>query len=160
MAQAPGAAQTVQDGSTTSGTDPASPYSFTSEWSAAEAGRASSAMPGFPAGTRETPSGTEHQWPLGRAIAQSAKKIILSGQNADLILDSIRRECQEAGVDYDGLEIVETESYAQAVQLAKQMAKPGECVLFSPAGTSYDRYHHFEERGNHFRQLVAQLYES
>lgn len=97
---------------------------------------------------------------LGRAIAQSAKKIILSGQNADLILDSIRQECQEVGVDFGCLEIVQTESYAQAVQLARQMAKPGECVLFSPAGTSYDRYHHFEERGNHFRQLVAQLYES
>ncbi len=43
----------------------------------------------------------------------------------------------------------------EAVVLAKQTATPGTVVLFSPGGTSYDAYKNFEQRGDHFRNLVA-----
>ena len=39
--------------------------------------------------------------------------------------------------------------------LAKQTAQPGTVVLFSPGGTSYDAYKNFEQRGEHFRNLVS-----
>jgi len=45
----------------------------------------------------------------------------------------------------------------EAVQLAAQLARPGTVVLLSPGGTSYDAYKNFEERGEHFRRLVAQM---
>jgi len=45
----------------------------------------------------------------------------------------------------------------EAVQLAAQLARPGNVVLLSPGGTSYDAYKNFEERGEHFRRLVAQM---
>ncbi|MBI3960530.1 MAG: UDP-N-acetylmuramoyl-L-alanine--D-glutamate ligase, partial [Chloroflexi bacterium] len=45
----------------------------------------------------------------------------------------------------------------EAVQLAAQLARPGTVVLLSPGGTSYDAYKNFEERGEHFRCLVAQM---
>ena len=45
----------------------------------------------------------------------------------------------------------------QAVRQAAFLALPGDIVLLSPGGTSYDAYHDFEERGNHFRALVAAL---
>lgn len=45
----------------------------------------------------------------------------------------------------------------EAVQLAAQIARPGTVVLLSPGGTSYDAYKNFEERGEHFRRLVAQM---
>jgi len=45
----------------------------------------------------------------------------------------------------------------EAVQLAAHMARPGTVVLLSPGGTSYDAYKNFEERGDHFRHLVAQI---
>jgi UDP-N-acetylmuramoylalanine--D-glutamate ligase len=42
----------------------------------------------------------------------------------------------------------------EAVHLAAQIAEPNTVVLLSPGGTSYDAYKNFEERGEHFRQLV------
>ena len=45
----------------------------------------------------------------------------------------------------------------EAVQLAGQIVRPGTVVLLSPGGTSYDAYRNFEERGEHFRGLVAQM---
>jgi UDP-N-acetylmuramoylalanine--D-glutamate ligase len=45
----------------------------------------------------------------------------------------------------------------EAVQLASQIVRPGTVVLLSPGGTSYDAYRNFEERGEHFRRLVAQM---
>lgn len=45
----------------------------------------------------------------------------------------------------------------EAVQLAAQIVRPGTVVLLSPGGTSYDAYRNFEERGEHFRRLVAQM---
>lgn len=45
----------------------------------------------------------------------------------------------------------------EAVQLAAQLSRPGTVVLLSPGGTSYDAYKNFEERGEHFRRLVAQM---
>ncbi|MER3468040.1 MAG: hypothetical protein C4312_05810 [Thermoflexus sp.] len=45
----------------------------------------------------------------------------------------------------------------EAVALAARLARPGEVVLLSPGGTSYDAYRDFEERGNHFRALVEAL---
>ncbi|HRJ43873.1 MAG: UDP-N-acetylmuramoyl-L-alanine--D-glutamate ligase [Caldilineaceae bacterium] len=45
----------------------------------------------------------------------------------------------------------------EAVRLAAHMARPGTVVLLSPGGTSYDGYKNFEERGEHFRRLVAEM---
>lgn len=53
----------------------------------------------------------------------------------------------------------------QAIELAARLAESERAadpdreviVLLSPGGTSYDAYKDFEERGNHFRQLVKAL---
>lgn len=44
-----------------------------------------------------------------------------------------------------------------AVKIASRMAVEGDIVLLSPGATSYDAYKDFEERGEHFRQLVKAL---
>ena len=41
--------------------------------------------------------------------------------------------------------------------LEKIQAQPGEVVLLSPGGTSYDAFKDFEERGQFFRDWVNQL---
>ena len=45
----------------------------------------------------------------------------------------------------------------EAVKRAAEISQKGDVVLLSPGGTSYDAYHDFAERGEHFRQLVEKL---
>ncbi len=42
----------------------------------------------------------------------------------------------------------------EAIELAARVAGTNSVVLLSPGGTSFDAYQDFEERGEHFRQLV------
>lgn len=94
---------------------------------------------------------------LGQAIARTTRRLILCGQNADLILQALERE---AGPAMDEMRIERTADYEEAISLAWEMAGPGDAVLFSPAGTSYDRYQHFEERGRDFRRILDRLLEN
>jgi UDP-N-acetylmuramoylalanine--D-glutamate ligase len=43
----------------------------------------------------------------------------------------------------------------EAVAAAGSAARPGDIVLLAPACASFDQYRNFEERGEHFRTLVA-----
>lgn len=43
----------------------------------------------------------------------------------------------------------------EALQAALTIAVSGDVVLLSPAGSSYDLYKNYEERGNHFKKLVG-----
>ncbi len=55
----------------------------------------------------------------------------------------------------DNVSIFET--MAEAVQAAATRARSGETVLLSPMGASFDQFRNFEERGDHFRELVSQI---
>jgi len=46
---------------------------------------------------------------------------------------------------------------AEAVQVAARRAEPGDVVLLSPGGTSFDEFSDFEARGEAFRALVQAL---
>lgn len=46
---------------------------------------------------------------------------------------------------------------ADAVNIARRMAAPGDVVLLSPGGTSFDQYSNYEERGMDFRRCVEKL---
>ena len=53
--------------------------------------------------------------------------------------------------------ITEVETLEEAVEAAAQLARPGEVVLLSPGGTSFDAFRDFAERGDRFKELVQQL---
>jgi UDP-N-acetylmuramoylalanine--D-glutamate ligase len=56
-----------------------------------------------------------------------------------------------------GVELLACGDLGRAVSEAADRARPGETVLLAPACASYDQYANFEERGEHFRALVAGL---
>lgn len=66
-------------------------------------------------------------------------------------------QIEEAAREQGFTNIYPVEDYAQAVQLARKQAKPGEIVLLSPACTSWDMFKSFEERGELFKKLVLEM---
>ena len=52
---------------------------------------------------------------------------------------------------------ISVKTLEDAVPLAAELAHPGDAVLLSPAGTSFDQYPNFAARGDHFRSLVQDL---
>lgn len=74
--------------------------------------------------------------------------VICFGESAELFASGVR----EAVADTRLVATLE-----DAVAAAATAVKPGDIVLLSPAGTSFDAYPNFEARGAAFRQLVANL---
>ncbi|MBI5669516.1 MAG: UDP-N-acetylmuramoyl-L-alanine--D-glutamate ligase [Chloroflexi bacterium] len=86
-----------------------------------------------------------------RLALSKTRHIIAFGDAGELILDVVRRISGST----DGVTRVQT--LDEAVATAAALAQPGDVVLLSPGGTSYDAYKDFEERGEHFRRLVMGL---
>lgn len=53
--------------------------------------------------------------------------------------------------------ILERGTLQEAVNMAYDMARPGDVVILSPASASFDQFKNFEERGNTFKKYVNQL---
>ena len=90
---------------------------------------------------------------LAELIHQRVDHVILFGEAAGLIQKAIGPV--ELGRRPYSLEICGT--LQEAVQAAAQVSQPGDIVLLSPGGTSYDQFKDFEERGESFRRWVNQL---
>lgn len=55
--------------------------------------------------------------------------------------------------------ITQVQTLAEAVEAAVRVARPGDVVLLSPGGTSFDAFRDFAERGDRFKELVWALKE-
>ena len=87
--------------------------------------------------------------PLGPLFTEHVKHAVLCGATAK----KIRAVLDGSGfTDYET-----TDDFPEAVRLAYAAAKPGDCVVLTPAAASFDRFKHFEERGNVFKALVNDL---
>jgi UDP-N-acetylmuramoylalanine--D-glutamate ligase len=53
--------------------------------------------------------------------------------------------------------ITQVGTLEEAVEAAARLAQPGEVVLLSPGGTSFDAFRDFAERGDRFKELVQQV---
>ena len=87
--------------------------------------------------------------PLGPVAADTVKYAILLGATAPAIEIAIRN-CSD-------LPIARVSGMEEAVKVAAEIASEGDIVFMSPASASFDMYKNFEERGNHFRDLVLAL---
>ncbi len=87
---------------------------------------------------------------LAKSLHKFKPTVILFGEAAEKIYATL--EHYEKGTF--PYRIFSTKNLEEAVYKASQISLPGDTVLLSPGGTSYDAYFDFEERGNHFRHLV------
>lgn len=89
---------------------------------------------------------------------QKVRALILFGEAAPLIEGVVRRVAADRPeLAATGMVIHRCGDLEMAVGEAAALAVPGDVVLLSPGGTSFDAYRDFEERGEHFRRLVGAL---
>jgi UDP-N-acetylmuramoylalanine--D-glutamate ligase len=85
---------------------------------------------------------------LALDMAGRVQRAYLIGETANDIATAL----ELAGVDHELSGDLET-----ALRSAARNARPGEIVLLAPACASYDQFHDFEERGEAFRRIVAEV---
>lgn len=90
---------------------------------------------------------------LAALIHQKVDHLILFGEAAALI----RKAVGETSPEMRPYTLDQCSGLEEAVQAAAQRAEPGDVVLLSPGGTSFDEFIDFEERGKRFRQWVKEL---
>ncbi len=85
--------------------------------------------------------------PLQSVLAQWGRAAVLIGRDAGRLA-----QCLE-GV----LPLHRADSMAEAVNIARNLAQPGDRVLLSPACASFDMFSHYMERGEVFAAAVREL---
>jgi UDP-N-acetylmuramoylalanine--D-glutamate ligase len=99
--------------------------------------------------------GRDKHLPLEELAAECARRcraVVTFGEAGPLFAAAVAA----ARVD-EKPTVEETRTLDEAVAAAARLAQPGDVVLLSPAGTSFDAYPNFEHRGEHFRRLVQAL---
>ena len=92
--------------------------------------------------------------PLGPAVCEKVKTLILLGDTAQKIQDAV----QAAPQYQEGCpEILREDNMEQAVAAAAAHAQPGDIVSLSPACAAFDLYPNFEVRGRHYKDIVNGL---
>ncbi|HKA26629.1 MAG TPA: UDP-N-acetylmuramoyl-L-alanine--D-glutamate ligase [Gaiellaceae bacterium] len=82
--------------------------------------------------------------PLATALGPNIRAVYVIGETADELAGAIP-------------DTIRAGDLPTAVERAAAAAQPGDVVLLSPACASYDQFRDFEERGEDFKRLVANL---
>lgn len=91
---------------------------------------------------------------LGGEIVEHVRLLVLNGATADAIRLAVEKA---PGYREGEPEILQFESFNQAVHAAVQMAEPGDVVLLSPACAAFDQFKNFAVRGEAFKKMIYQL---
>ena len=91
---------------------------------------------------------------LGPEITRAVKDLILVGATAPKIKAAV---LETPDYEEGRPSITECGALRQAVETARGLAASGDIVILSPASASFDQFKNFEERGNAFKQFVAEL---
>ena len=91
---------------------------------------------------------------FGDAVVNKVSHLILLGQTVNEIEKAVKNSSKYTE---GNPEIVKVNNMAQAVNLAREIAKNGDVVALSPACASFGLYKNFDERGKHFKSLVNSL---
>jgi UDP-N-acetylmuramoylalanine--D-glutamate ligase len=81
---------------------------------------------------------------LGKLLSGRGRAVIAYGEAQPIIVRDL------AG----SVPVVEANSFDDVMSRARELARPGDAVLLSPACSSYDMFTNYEERGRRFRDIV------
>ena len=90
---------------------------------------------------------------FGKVVREKVDHLVLFGEAADLIEKAVGKTAPEERP----LSVDKCTKLEEAVDRAAERVEPGDVVLFSPGGTSFDEFTDFEERGKRFKQWVKEL---
>ncbi len=93
---------------------------------------------------------------LGQVIADKVKCLLLIGATALRIEEAYNNYVHQTDIDSE-VKIIHCDTYEEIVARAYSEAVPGDCIILSPASTSFDMFKNFEQRGNVFKELVNRL---
>ncbi|MDQ6773164.1 MAG: UDP-N-acetylmuramoyl-L-alanine--D-glutamate ligase [Candidatus Dormibacteraeota bacterium] len=81
------------------------------------------------------------------AVRSETRAVVLMGASRDLLAERLQ-----------GHPLRQAASLEEAAGLARELARPGEVVLLSPAYKSFDMFQDFEDRGRRFKAAVRALH--
>lgn len=87
--------------------------------------------------------------PMFEKQKKRIKSLILMGETAE----DMKKAAEKAGIT----RINKVKDMEEAVAVAFKVGEPGDKVLLSPACASWGMYKNYEERGNHFIEIVREL---
>ena len=90
--------------------------------------------------------------PVGKPILDKVKTLILMGQTANKIFNSVKQEEENQNRE---ISIYMAKNLQEAIEIAKKHAK--QIVLFSPASTSFDMFKDMYDRGRIFKDIVNNM---
>jgi UDP-N-acetylmuramoylalanine--D-glutamate ligase len=84
---------------------------------------------------------------LAERLQERCRAVVAYGEAGPLIVKDLSAR----------LKVVPADTFADVLTTARQLARPGDAVLLSPACSSYDMFRNYEERGDRFRAAVEAL---
>ena len=90
---------------------------------------------------------------LMQLVRERVDHLVLFGEAAK----KIEKTAEGVGLYANGSAMVRVEGLQDAIHKAAELAEPGDVVLLSPGGTSFDEFKDFAERGERFREWVLEL---
>lgn len=93
---------------------------------------------------------------MGKAISEKVKALVLIGQTAPLIEDSLKEGVKLTGKGKN-IPVLKCNTLEEAVKKAYSCAESGDIIILSPASASFDMFKNFEERGNRFKEIVNSI---
>lgn len=91
---------------------------------------------------------------FAQLVVKRVRAVVCFGEAADLVESVIRAS---GNLEVDQLPIKKCSGLKEAVQVAGELIQPGDVVLLSPGGTSFDEFVDFAERGEMYKKWVHEL---
>jgi UDP-N-acetylmuramoylalanine--D-glutamate ligase len=94
---------------------------------------------------------------FAKAVSRRVDHLVIFGEATDKILNAVEGYRSSAKRWTRPLTCTRCKNLQEAVRVAAALVQPGDVVLLSPGGTSFDEFRDFEERGECFVRWVNEL---